>query len=59
MKTLERYRLVCKILVSVAVASQGLYYSVTQPGPMDIANGLILGLVIYTAFFNRDPEIKQ
>lgn len=58
MKALERYRLTCKILASILIASQGLYYSLVQPGPMDLINGVILGLILYVIWFNKDRELN-
>jgi hypothetical protein len=43
-----------KIIATLAICSQGLYYSIVQPGPMDAINGLVGGIVIYAIWFARE-----
>lgn len=53
MNSVERYFLVCKILATAGLLSEGLYYSVTQPGRADFANSIIFGLSCYCIWFAR------
>lgn len=43
-----------KILATVALAADHLYYAFTQPGPMDLVNGAVAGLIIYAIWFARE-----
>lgn len=45
-----------KILACVALFVQSMYYSITQPGPMDAINGAITGLVIYGMFMAKERK---
>lgn len=45
-----------KILASVSLSGLFLYYSVTQPGPMDAINGAIAGLVMYAIWFAEEKK---
>lgn len=53
MNSVERYFLVCKILATAGLLSEGLYYSITQPGRMDFVNSIIFGLSCYCIWFAR------
>jgi len=56
MKALERYRLFCKILASGLLCFEGIFQAYFFPGPMDVINGSIAGLVLYVIWFNKDKE---
>lgn len=57
MKALERYRLTCKILASCGIISEGIYYSIVQPGIADLVAGGVCGLVLYCLWFNSDRKV--
>lgn len=40
-----------KILATVLLIADNLYYANTQPGPMDTINGAIAGVVVYAIWF--------
>jgi len=48
------FRKVIKIIATTLVLGQGLFYSMTQPGPMDLFNGLMSGFVIYSIYRKDD-----
>jgi len=48
-----------KILASVAIFGQGMYYSTVQPGPMDLINGAIGGMVFYAIWFAVERKHPQ
>lgn len=50
------YRFVVKMIATLALLGQVLYYSSTQPGPMDTLNGAIMGLVIYAFWLMREDK---
>lgn len=54
MKAIEVYRMFCRVLASAALISLGLYYSLTQPGPMDVISGAVIGLTLFCLWFCRD-----
>ena len=53
MNSVERYWKVMRILATVGLVAQGLYYSLTQPGFMDTVNGVVAGLSLYAIWFAR------
>jgi len=53
MNSVERYWKVMRILATVGLVGQGLYYSLTQPGFMDTVNGVVAGLSLYAIWFAR------
>lgn len=44
LNSLQKFHLVMKVVASVAVIADGLYYAITQPGPMDCVNAIVGGL---------------
>jgi hypothetical protein len=50
------YQKVVKIIATTLVLGQGLYYSMTQPGRMDLFNGIMGGFVIYS-IWRRDEQV--
>lgn len=51
---MKNFRLSVNVIASAAMLSQGFYYAVTQPGPMDLVNGSVLGIVLFAIWFNRE-----
>jgi hypothetical protein len=55
----ETYWTITRILATVALISQNVYYSIVQPGPMDTINGAITGIVVYAIWFAREKKPKK
>lgn len=47
------FKNIIRTIATGLVLTQGLYYATTQPGPMDLFNGLVGGFVLY-CIWRRD-----
>ena len=51
---MHKFHYFSKVAATAALAFQGIYYSVAQPGPMDLANGVVAGLAVYAIWFANE-----
>lgn len=59
MKALENFRLGSKILATILICVEPLYFSVVHPSFFDFISGAVTGLVIYCLWFNRDRNVQS
>jgi len=58
MDPVKKYWLIMRILSTILLIIQGLYYTVTQAGPMDTFNAIVAGVTIYAIWFARERTVE-
>jgi hypothetical protein len=51
---METFHNITRAIATIAIMADGLYYASTQPGPMDVINGAVAGMVVYAIWFARE-----
>lgn len=59
MNSVERFWQIMRILATIGIIGQGLYYSLTQPGIMDTVNGCVGGVALYAIWFAREKKYVE
>lgn len=57
MITVQQYWLSMRILASVLITGQGLYFSLTNPGFTDLFNAAVTATVLYAIWFARERTV--
>lgn len=48
---MKKYTLVCKVIASLMLLGEGLFYSFTAPSSRDLIDGAVCGFVFYVIWF--------
>lgn len=55
----ETFRFISRLLSTAGLVFTGLYYAVTQPGPMDVLSGAVIGITMYCVWFARERHANK